>query len=97
MPFPPGRVFRGGRDLEVCSERNVQGGFVLDSDRKQALRAAKEIVVKFIEIGRISPNNFSEFFPKIYDQVLTTIQSSGSGGLDSDSDASRAMAARKKS
>ena len=46
----------------------------MDNDKKQALRAAKEIVVKFIEIGRISPNNFPEFFSKIYNEVLTTIK-----------------------
>ena len=32
----------------------------------QVLRAAKEVVVKFIEVGRISPANFSETFQIVY-------------------------------
>jgi hypothetical protein len=32
----------------------------MDSLEKQALQVAKEIVVKFIEVGRISPANFAE-------------------------------------
>lgn len=39
----------------------------------QALQATKEIVVKFIEIGRISPANFSDYFTPIYREVLRTI------------------------
>jgi len=34
----------------------------MDSLEKQALQVAKEIVVKFIEVGRISPANFAEHF-----------------------------------
>ena len=33
---------------------------------EQILRAAKEIVVKFIEIGRVSPTTFPENFRTIY-------------------------------
>jgi hypothetical protein len=33
---------------------------------EQILRAAKEIVVKFIEMGRLSPSNFNESFKDIY-------------------------------
>jgi hypothetical protein len=36
---------------------------------EQILRAAKEIVVKFIEVGRVSPNSFPESFREIYDAV----------------------------
>jgi len=45
----------------------------VDQNQKQALQVTKEIVVKFIEIGRISPNNFPEFFSSIYTEVLETI------------------------
>lgn len=45
----------------------------MDKLRAQALQVTKEIMVKFIEIGRISPANFHEFFGKIYDEVLATI------------------------
>jgi len=45
----------------------------MDQLQKQALQVTKEIVVKFIEIGRISPNNFPEFFSLIYEEVLKNI------------------------
>lgn len=45
----------------------------LDKLKKEALQVAKEITVKFIETGRISPNNFPEFFDTIYREVLKTI------------------------
>ena len=32
---------------------------------KEALQVTKEIVVKFIESGRISPANFHEIFPSV--------------------------------
>ncbi|MDZ7758857.1 MAG: hypothetical protein U5L00_01180 [Desulfovermiculus sp.] len=44
--------------------------------QKQALQVTKEIIVKFIEVGRISPNNFQQFFAPIYQEVLRTIESS---------------------
>ena len=45
----------------------------MDSLEKQALQVAKEIVVKFIEVGRISPANFGEHFAEIYCEVLCTV------------------------
>ena len=58
----------------------------MDQNQKQALQVTKEIVVKFIEIGRISPNNFPEFFSSIYNEVLATISGSDrpSGSEDED-------------
>lgn len=38
------------------------------------LRTAKEITVKFIEMGRISPVTFSENFKNIYQTVNETIK-----------------------
>ncbi|MDR2503129.1 MAG: hypothetical protein LBD82_01895 [Deltaproteobacteria bacterium] len=32
----------------------------------EAFKAAKEIAIKFIETGRVSPANFVEVFPEIY-------------------------------
>lgn len=49
----------------------------MDQKEKMALQVAKEIVVKFIEIGRISPNNFPEFFSAIYNEVLSTVSAGG--------------------
>ncbi|MBF0227806.1 MAG: conjugal transfer protein TraB [Desulfobacterales bacterium] len=37
------------------------------------LRTAKEIVVKFIEIGRISPASFHESFREIYKTIKNTV------------------------
>ncbi len=44
---------------------------------EQILRASKEIVVKFIETGRISPTGFPETFKTIYTAVKETVE-----GLD---------------
>ena len=41
---------------------------------EQVLRAAKEIVVKFIEGGRVSPAGFSETFKDIYHTVEETVK-----------------------
>ena len=40
---------------------------------EQILRTAKEIVVKFIECGRVSPNGFHETFKAIYRTVEETV------------------------
>ena len=39
------------------------------------LKAAKEIVVKFIECGRLSPSGFPETFQSIYRTVADTVKS----------------------
>ena len=43
---------------------------------EQILRATKEIVVKFIENGRISPSGFHETFKSIYRTVEKTAKGS---------------------
>lgn len=40
----------------------------------QVLRTAKEVVVKFIEIGRISPANFPESFQMIYEAINAQVK-----------------------
>ncbi len=45
----------------------------MDKTKKMAIQVTKEIIVKFIEIGRISPTNFNQFFKPIYREVLTTL------------------------
>ncbi len=47
----------------------------MDQAQKQALQVTKEIVVKFIEVGRISPSNCHDIFSEIYSEVLNTIVS----------------------
>lgn len=39
------------------------------------LKAAKEIVVKFIECGRLSPTGFAEAFQSVYKTVDETVKS----------------------
>ena len=43
---------------------------------EQILRASKEIVVKFIETGRVSPSGFPEIFKTIYGAVEDTVSKS---------------------
>ena len=45
-----------------------------ESTQEQVLRASKEIAVKFIEVGRLSPSNFAETFKLIYDAIDTTVR-----------------------
>jgi hypothetical protein len=42
--------------------------------QEQILRASKEIAVKFIEVGRLSPSSFGQSFPEIYQTIETTVQ-----------------------
>lgn len=39
------------------------------------LKVTKEIVVKFIEVGRLSPANFSETFREVHATVRDTVRS----------------------
>ncbi len=41
---------------------------------EQILRATKEIIVKFIEVGRVSPTSFEESFTKVYQTVKGQVQ-----------------------
>ena len=43
---------------------------------EQILRATKEIVVKFIEGGRITPTGFHDAFKGIYDTVQKSVNGS---------------------
>ncbi|MFW5734810.1 MAG: hypothetical protein ACOCWR_07110 [Oceanidesulfovibrio sp.] len=55
----------------------------MDKEKAQALQVTKEIVVKFIEVGRVSPQNFQEFFPAIYERVRETLREDA-GGMESE-------------
>ncbi|MCJ7600016.1 MAG: hypothetical protein MUO63_00785 [Desulfobulbaceae bacterium] len=39
------------------------------------LKVTKEIIVKFIECGRLSPANFDETFEQVYKKVVSTVKS----------------------
>ena len=58
----------------------------MDKYEKQALQVAKEVVIKFIEVGRISPSNFGQNFDVIYKDVMRTItgQTAGDGSREAD-------------
>jgi len=43
---------------------------------EQALKTTKEIIVKFIETGRVSPTSFDETFRSIHKTVKETILNS---------------------
>ncbi|MDR2604151.1 MAG: hypothetical protein LBC55_02220 [Desulfovibrio sp.] len=61
----------------------------MEKDAKEALQASKEIVVKFIEAGRVSPGNFAEVFPGVYRVVLETLSASGGRQAAADSGTGR--------
>jgi hypothetical protein len=41
--------------------------------QEQILKTSKEIIVKFIETGRVSPNTFDETFRSIHSTVKETV------------------------
>jgi hypothetical protein len=41
------------------------------------LKAAKEIVVKFIEVGRVSPASFAETFKMVIDTLNHSLKDQG--------------------
>ena len=42
-------------------------------EEEMAMKVTKEIVIKFIEIGRLSVNTFDEVFRQVHTTVLDTI------------------------
>ena len=40
------------------------------------LKISKEIAIKFIEVGRLTPANFETGFPKIYKTIKATVDKS---------------------
>jgi hypothetical protein len=45
----------------------------VQQDDEIVLRFAKEIAIKFIELGRISPDNFREHFRSIFWSLKSTV------------------------
>ena len=45
----------------------------MKQEEEMALKVTKEIVIKFIEIGRLSVNSFDEVFRQAHTSVLDTI------------------------
>jgi hypothetical protein len=52
------------------------------SMQEQILRASKEIAVKFIEVGRLSPASFNQTFKDIYTTIESTVRQETSDQTD---------------
>jgi hypothetical protein len=61
----------------------IQEENAMASMDEQILKAAKEIVVKFIETGRLSPSAFPETFQSIYQTVAQTVKGSPEASVPS--------------
>ncbi len=46
----------------------------MSSIDEQILRATKEIVVKFIETGRVSPTGFNETFTNVFETIQFAVK-----------------------
>jgi hypothetical protein len=51
-------------------------------DDEKILKIAKEVVVKFIELGRVSPSNFEQHFNDIFWAVKRTVISARAHELE---------------
>jgi hypothetical protein len=60
-------------NIKLLEKLKKRDDFMASID-EQLLRATKEIVVKFIEGGRISPAGFHEAFKGIYNTVAKTVK-----------------------
>jgi len=47
-------------------------------DEEKILKIAKEVVVKFIEIGRVSPTQFDGVFQSVFNTLKSSISSNES-------------------
>jgi hypothetical protein len=72
---PHGKKAIYGRRLAyVATLTSTQGQAFMASIDEQILKTAKEIVVKFIETGRLSPASFSDTFKTVYRTVEKTVK-----------------------
>jgi hypothetical protein len=53
------------------TKKNTENQYIPDD---AILKIAKEIVVKFIEVGRITPTTFDTSFRQIYATIETTVR-----------------------
>lgn len=45
----------------------------MDKESKELRQITKEIVVKFIEMGKITPTSFPQLFPIVYNVIVETL------------------------
>jgi len=53
--------------------------------QEQILKTSKEIIVKFIETGRVSPNSFDETFRSVHKTVKETVHMAADNNESNDS------------
>ena len=61
-------------------------GTAVDKDSREALQVAKELTAKFIETRTVSPGNFAEIFPAVYNVVARAIAQSAMPAPGADND-----------
>jgi hypothetical protein len=54
----------------------------MNADDEKILKVAKEVLVKFIEMGTVSPTNFDEKFRSVYWTIKDTVVSARLTELD---------------
>ncbi len=54
----------------------------MNADEEMILKMAKEIVIKFIELGRVSPTNFEATFRAVFWAIKNTLVDSRASALD---------------
>ena len=57
------------------TQKSDTGSSIKPVSDEAILKVTKEIVVKFIEVGRLSPANLGETFQGIYKAVRETVRS----------------------
>ncbi len=57
------------------SKRPDPDSHLKPASEEAILKVTKEIVVKFIEVGRLTPSNFGETFRDVYRAVHDTVRS----------------------
>ncbi len=56
----------------------------MKEERELVLKATKEIVVKFVEVGRLSVSSFAETWQQIYDTIQGSLDSASKSKNDAD-------------
>lgn len=59
--------------------RDKESPSPLTSGEELLLKVAKEIVVKFIEVGRVSPASFADTFNLVIDTLRRSLKPGGKG------------------
>jgi hypothetical protein len=58
---------------EAFSREHRKPGARMNTDDEKILRLTKEVIIKFIELGRVSPSNFDQQFKNVFWTIKNTI------------------------